>query len=240
MRDRLPRPNSLTAHHATDRRRRAAARIAAASQLGGAGPRLPRAHRRRSSREVQAWAFSRPRARAGAGARRRHARKGGQGHRPAARRPGRRQGHHRHRGYADRERLRRSSRAASPTADAACVTALRRAGAVIIGKTVTTEFATFTSGQDAQPAQPRAHARRLLLRLGRGRRRRHGAARARHADRRLRHPAGRLLRRLRLQADLRGDPAHRRADAGALARHGRRLRPFGGGPGAARRRAAGP
>ena len=38
-----------------------------------------------------------------------------------------------------------------PTADAACVTALRRAGAVIMGKTVTTELATFTPGKTRNP-----------------------------------------------------------------------------------------
>ena len=38
-----------------------------------------------------------------------------------------------------------------PTRDAACVTALRRAGAVIMGKTVTTELATFTPGKTRNP-----------------------------------------------------------------------------------------
>jgi len=38
-----------------------------------------------------------------------------------------------------------------PTADATCVTALRRAGAVIMGKTVTTELATFTPGKTHNP-----------------------------------------------------------------------------------------
>jgi Asp-tRNA(Asn)/Glu-tRNA(Gln) amidotransferase A subunit family amidase len=38
-----------------------------------------------------------------------------------------------------------------PTADAACITALRRAGAVIMGKTVTTELATFTPGKTHNP-----------------------------------------------------------------------------------------
>ena len=56
-----------------------------------------------------------------------------------------------------------------PDEDAACVAALRRAGAVILGKTVTTELATFMPSTDPQPAQPRAHARRLV---GRARRRR--------------------------------------------------------------------
>jgi Asp-tRNA(Asn)/Glu-tRNA(Gln) amidotransferase A subunit family amidase len=38
-----------------------------------------------------------------------------------------------------------------PTADATCVAALRRAGAVIMGKTVTTELATFTPGKTHNP-----------------------------------------------------------------------------------------
>lgn len=42
-------------------------------------------------------------------------------------------------------------RGRQPKADAACVTALRRAGAVIMGKTVTTELATFTPGKTHNP-----------------------------------------------------------------------------------------
>lgn len=38
-----------------------------------------------------------------------------------------------------------------PSADAACVTALRRAGGVVLGKTVTTEFASFTPGKTRNP-----------------------------------------------------------------------------------------
>jgi Asp-tRNA(Asn)/Glu-tRNA(Gln) amidotransferase A subunit family amidase len=38
-----------------------------------------------------------------------------------------------------------------PSADAACVALLRAAGAVILGKTVTTEFAMFTPGKTANP-----------------------------------------------------------------------------------------
>ncbi len=38
-----------------------------------------------------------------------------------------------------------------PAADAACVAALRRSGAVILGKTVTTEFAYFTPGKTRNP-----------------------------------------------------------------------------------------
>ncbi len=41
-----------------------------------------------------------------------------------------------------------------PTADASCVALARAAGAVVLGKTVTTEFATFTPGKTANPRNP--------------------------------------------------------------------------------------
>jgi Asp-tRNA(Asn)/Glu-tRNA(Gln) amidotransferase A subunit family amidase len=41
-----------------------------------------------------------------------------------------------------------------PAADAACVALARAAGAVVLGKTVTTEFATFTPGRTANPHNP--------------------------------------------------------------------------------------
>jgi Asp-tRNA(Asn)/Glu-tRNA(Gln) amidotransferase A subunit family amidase len=41
-----------------------------------------------------------------------------------------------------------------PEADAACVTRLRAAGAVVLGKTVTTEFAYFAPGPTRNPADP--------------------------------------------------------------------------------------
>src|SRR4051795_5622955 len=41
-----------------------------------------------------------------------------------------------------------------PAADAACVALARSAGAVVIGKTVTTEFACFTPGKTANPRHP--------------------------------------------------------------------------------------
>src|SRR5215510_9687861 len=41
-----------------------------------------------------------------------------------------------------------------PAWDAACVALLRAAGAVILGKTVTTEFAMFTPGKTANPHNP--------------------------------------------------------------------------------------
>ena len=47
--------------------------------------------------------------------------------------------------------LRRGRR---PAADAACVAALRAAGAVVLGKTVTTEFAYFSPGKTRNPRNP--------------------------------------------------------------------------------------
>src|SRR5919198_2677821 len=41
-----------------------------------------------------------------------------------------------------------------PSADASCVALARAAGAVVLGKTVTTEFATFTPGKTANPHNP--------------------------------------------------------------------------------------
>jgi Asp-tRNA(Asn)/Glu-tRNA(Gln) amidotransferase A subunit family amidase len=41
-----------------------------------------------------------------------------------------------------------------PVADASCVVLARAAGAIVLGKTVTTEFATFTPGKTANPRNP--------------------------------------------------------------------------------------
>jgi Asp-tRNA(Asn)/Glu-tRNA(Gln) amidotransferase A subunit family amidase len=41
-----------------------------------------------------------------------------------------------------------------PPADASCVALARAAGAIVLGKTVTTEFATFTPGKTANPRNP--------------------------------------------------------------------------------------
>src|SRR5215469_3662410 len=41
-----------------------------------------------------------------------------------------------------------------PAADASCVALARAAGAVVLGKTVTTEFATFTPGKTVNPRNP--------------------------------------------------------------------------------------
>src|ERR1700704_1198339 len=71
--------------------------------------------------------------------------------------------------------------------DAASVAALREAGAVIVGKTVTTEFAA---------SEPRGTRNPHDLRRGRNDERS-----ARHAGDRLDHPAGQLLRLRRVQGD---------------------------------------
>ena len=111
--------------------------------------------------------------------------------------------------------------------DAACVALVRAAGAVILGKTVTAEFAGMSPGPDHQSAQSGAHAGRLVERLGRRRRRSHGAGGVRHADRRLGAAARRLLRRGRLQADLQSDQPGRHQVRGRDARHHRADRPHG-------------
>ena len=86
----------------------------------------------------------------------------------------------------------------------------------------------FPSRPDAQSARSRAHAGRLVVRFGRGGRRRHGAARDRLADQRLDDPAGFLLRRLRRQADARPYFARPRVDVVAHARPCRRVRALAG------------
>lgn len=57
------------------------------------------------------------------------------------------------------------------------------------------------SGADPQPGRPRSHSGGLVERLGRRRRRRDGPARAGHADRRVDHSPGCVLRRARAEAD---------------------------------------
>jgi hypothetical protein len=78
-----------------------------------------------------------------------------------------------------------------PRADAACVALLRNAGAVIMGKTVTAEFAMSHPGKTRNPAQHGAHAGRLLERLRRRGRGLDVAACARDANRRIGAAAGR-------------------------------------------------
>ncbi len=98
--------------------------------------------------------------------------------------------------------------------DAACVTQLVNAGAIVLGKAVTTEFAGGHAGKTHNPHNLRHTPAGSSLGLGGGGRRLHGAHRLRHADRGLGDPAGRLQRRRGLQGHLR------------LGRHDRHRRPM--------------
>ena len=84
--------------------------------------------------------------------------------------------------------------------------------------------------QDAQSAQSAPHAGRLLVGLGRGRRRLHGAGGLRHADRGLGDPARRLQRRRGLQGQLRLGRHDRHQGLCAQPRHAGLLRPRGQRP----------
>ena len=85
--------------------------------------------------------------------------------------------------------------------DAEIVRALRNAGAIILGKVHTTEFAFFGSIARAQSAQSWSHTRWIEFGVGCGGCVRHGTACCRHADRCVGKPAGRLLRDRRIQAE---------------------------------------
>ena len=86
--------------------------------------------------------------------------------------------------------------------DAPVVRKLREAGAIILGKTVTTQFACFDPPPTAQSVEPRADTRRLIERFGRRSSRGNVPGRDRIADRRIDHSPRVVLRRGRLQADL--------------------------------------
>ena len=88
-------------------------------------------------------------------------------------------------------------------AEADVVRRLKQAGALIVGKTVTTEFAYFEPGPTRNPHNIAAYARRQQQRFGGCHRCRSRPCRDRHPDRRLGDPPGRLLRRRRLQAIIR-------------------------------------
>ena len=146
-------------------------------------------------------------------------------HRAAAGGPDARgQGPLRHRGRAHDLRLEDLRAATCPTADAEAVRRAKDAGAIVVGKTLTHEFAWgITSTNPHFPPCRNPWDRERVpggssggsRRRARDRRRR---ARARHRHRRLDPHPGRVLRRLRPQADLRPDPRHRRLPARALAR----------------------
>ena len=93
--------------------------------------------------------------------------------------------------------------------DGASVAALREAGGVIVGKTVTTEFAWMQPRATRNPWDSDPHAWRLQQRFGRGGRRWRDQRWHRHASVRLDRAALEFLRLLRLQADGRRDQSRR-------------------------------
>ena len=119
-----------------------------------------------------------------------------------------------------------------PRRDAAAVARLRADGAVIMGKTVTTEYAYFHPGKTRNPHDPSRTPGRLVERVGRCGGGPYGAGRHRLADQRLGDPAGRILRRRRLQADPWPHSAQRRAApvAHPRSRRGFRAHRRGRGP----------
>ena len=173
---------------------------------------------------VQAWAFLDPELARAQARRCDEARRARPAAGAAARHPGRRQGHHRHPRHADRERHRAARRApADPGRRGGRAAARRRRGDPRQDRDHRAR--RLSSGQDAQSARSRTHARRLLVGLGGGGGGGHGAARRRLADQRLGDPAGELLRRVRLQALARPDlalwrarPSHRRSTTSACSR----------------------
>ena len=89
--------------------------------------------------------------------------------------------------------------------ESAAIRQMKEAGALILGKTVTTEF-----GPDPQSAQPGTHAGWVQQRFSSGRRCRALRAGIRDTDHRIHQPARGLLRRRRLQTEPRPDQQGRR------------------------------
>ena len=112
-----------------------------------------------------------------------------------------------------------------PRSDAVAVQRLLRAGALVAGKTKCSEFAWMTATDTLNPLDRTADSGRLVERIGDRGRRGPGGDRNRDADRRVDQPAGVLLRRDRLQGQLRPPAARRRQADGADTRHGRPARP---------------
>ena len=99
--------------------------------------------------------------------------------------------------------------------DGAIVYALRKAGAAVVGKTVTTEFAFATPRSHAQPLGPRPHARRLVQRQRRGGGRADDPGCHRLSGARVHSQTRRLLRRLHAESLVRRDQFARRISVGA-------------------------
>ena len=98
-----------------------------------------------------------------------------------------------------------------PKRDNAAVWALRQAGAVILGKTVTAELGGAEPGPTTEPVRRDPHAGRVLFRIGSRGRRPHDARGHRHAGRRLHHSPGGVLRQRRAEADARRHQPRRAA-----------------------------
>ena len=113
--------------------------------------------------------------------------------------------------------------------DATIVSRLRDAGAVILGKTVTTAYAWIDPPVTRNPWNL-DRTRRVVERLGGGRGLRHVPGCHRHADRRLDHPARRVLRRGRDEADVRAREHDRHPPVCSQPRSSRADRPLGGRP----------
>ena len=123
--------------------------------------------------------------------------------RAVAWRSGRAEGHHRHRRYA--HAARDSDLCWPPDGHGRPHRrALREAGAVIMGKTVTTELAFVHANETRNPHNPTT-ARGIIQRVGRGGGRASCPSGDWHADQRVRDPARIVLRRLRVQTHARRD-----------------------------------
>src|SRR5215471_1980086 len=90
---------------------------------------------------------------------------------------------------------------ACPPFDAECVSRLKRAGGIVLGKTVTTEFAFMQPAKTRNPWNAAHTPRRIIVGVGGGGGSGTGAGGNRHTDQRLGDPAGRVLRNRRLQAE---------------------------------------
>ncbi len=159
--------------------------------------------------KVNAFAYLAADAGDGRGARGRSGADGRRAHRPAARRAGHHQGPGDHQGHADAERQPDLRKGNQPAEDTPVVPRLQDEGAIILGKTTTSEFGW--TGVSPLPAD-RHHAQSVEARLQRrrvlGRRRRRGGGGLRAAApgqrrRRIDPHAGAFLRRVRAEAELR-------------------------------------